>query len=90
MACGDADELIQWRDTDISIVVILVKKYRNLLVTVVLLLITSYCKAEKAPICHSETFNSLWTGNELKNLYLIAQTIASQYQIRQSFTDLYT
>lgn len=67
MACGDADEQIQWINTDISIVVISVKKYRKLLVSVVLLLITSHCKAKKAPICHSETLNSLWTGNVTKN-----------------------
>lgn len=67
MAYGDADEQIQWIDIDISIVPISVKKYRNILVSVVLLLFTSHHKAKKPPVCHSETLNSIWTGNVTKS-----------------------
>jgi len=43
------------------------KKYSNLSASVALLLITSHPKAWEMPIYHSETFNSLWTGNITEN-----------------------
>lgn len=43
------------------------KKCSNLSASVALLLITSHPKAWEMPIYHSETFNSLWTGNITEN-----------------------